>query len=438
MELKAIILYFAVAMKNTTIRLLVLIGVITVIGLGSVQFYLLNTAFNNRQTTFEHSVQVALFQVASRINNYDISQLPQKSPIIKQSSNYYMVDVSREVDCELLEFFLISEFERANIQFDFEYAIYDCFSDEMIYGNYVSFDDKMPEIPANTNFAKSDELVYYFVVHFPSLKTELIGSMKIWFVFALLFTSVLIFIIYAIWVVLGQQRYSELQKTFVSTMTHEFRTPLSASNVAIEYLQQSETIESNARLKKYIELIHLQNTRLNDLIERLLYTAKSEKKTLTLDCKHLNLTEMIENIISGLNATNSNINISFSHSQREIKIFSDEFHAGNIIHALLDNAIKYSLPKPVINLKCVAHSHSVLLSISDNGQGIPRKYKRKIFKQFFRVPTGNIHNIKGFGIGLYYVKLLTRKMKWKVYFENQPVSGTTVVLKIPLSEKKSI
>lgn len=423
-------------MKNTTIRILVLIGIITLVGLASVQFYLLKTAFNNRQTTFEHSVQIALFQVASRINNYDISQLPQKSPIIKHSSNYYMVDISREVDCEILEFFLISEFERANIQFDFEYAIYDCFSDEMIYGNYVSFNDEMPEIPVNTNFTKSAELVYYFVVHFPSLKTDIIGSMKIWFVFALLFTSVLIFIIYAIWIVLGQQRYSELQKTFVSTMTHEFRTPLSASNVAIEYLQQSELIESNARLKKYIALIHLQNTRLNDLIERLLYSANSEKKTLTLDYKQLNLTEMIENIISGLTATNGNIDFVFDYSHGDIKIFSDEFHAGNIIHALLDNAIKYSMPNPVIEVKCIAHSRFVWLSISDNGPGIPKKYKHKIFKQFFRVPTGNIHNVKGFGIGLYYVKLLTRKMNWKVNFENKPTTGTLVTLKIPLSEKK--
>ena len=418
-------------MKSNTIRILVIFGVVALIALASVQFYLLQTAYQNKQRTFEQSVQVALFQVAKRVNNNRTDQLPQYSPVIKESGNTYIVDLNKEVDCEILEFFLISEFERANIQYDYEFAVYDCYSDALIYGNYISFGTKK-EIPDNAgNFSKSDELVYYFIVHFPTLKSDLFGSLKLWGLFAILFSFVLLFTVYAIWVVLSQQRYSELQKTFVSTMTHEFRTPLSASNVAIEYLQNTNAIKADEKLSKYVNLIDLQNNRFNELIERLLHMSKSEKKSMVLVNENIDLIDLIENVKEGIQHSAPHAQFKTDYWPDKVEIIADIFHSQNVLHALIDNAIKYSYPTPHIFLRCKKTDSYALLTIEDNGVGISPKYKQKVFKQFFRIPTGNIHNVKGFGIGLYYVKLLCKRMGWKINLESNK-QGTKVQLKIPL------
>lgn len=420
-------------MKSNTIRILVLIGALTIVGLASVQFYLLKTAFDNRQEVFEHSVQIALFKVVNRLNDEDLDKMPQVSPVIKKSKDYYVVDVNSDINCEVLEFYLISEFERAGIYSDFEYAVYDCYSDLMIYGNYVILKDGKYGESISTEFAKHDDLVYYFAVYFPHIKSDILGSMKIWIVFASVFVFVLLFIIYAIWVVLEQRRFSELQRNFVNTMTHEFSTPLAASAVAIEYFKQSSIIQNNQRLKKYTELVHLQNERLNVLIDKLLHVNKTNNSGMEVKYEKINLYELCHDVITAFKIGKEENQVSLIFPKKNIEICADLFHSTSILHALVDNAIKYSGKSPIIEIKYEIISNYHILSISDNGIGIDKKYKNKIFQEFFRVPTGNVHNVKGFGLGLYYVYLLCKKMRWKISLDNRISNGTKVIIKIPNS-----
>lgn len=422
-------------MKSNTIRILVLIGALTIVGLASVQFYLLKTALDNRREVFEHSVQIALFKVVNRLNNQEIDRMPQVSPVIKKSSDYYVVDVNSDIHCEVLEFYLISEFERAGIYSDFEYAVYDCHSDAMVYGNYVVLKDGRYKESKTTEFAKHSDLVYFFAVYFPHIKSDILGSLNTWIVFASVFIFVLVFIIYAIWVVLEQKRFSELQRNFVNTMTHEFSTPLAANAVAIEYFKQSEIIQNNKRLKKYTDLVHLQNERLNKLIDKLLHANKTNSSGMEVKYEKLKLFELCFDAVSVFKSSKEEAQFDLIFPDQTIEICADLFHSTSILHALIDNAVKYSGNSPKIRINYENLNNQHLLSITDNGIGIENKYKKKVFHEFFRIPTGNVHNVKGFGIGLYYVNMLCKKMKWKISFDKNLVSGTKVILKIPAKTK---
>lgn len=412
---------------------MVVVGAFTIVGLAFVQFYLLKAAFDNRKAVFEHSVQVSLFKVVSRLNDNDLSQLPQASPVIKKSSDYYVVDVNRDFDCEVLEFYLKNEFEKAGIKYDFEYAIYDCHSDIMVYGNFVSLTkDAVPIV--SSEFLKHEDFVYYFAVHFPTIDSDILGSLRVWFIFASVLIVVMFFIVYAIIVVLGQKRYSELQRTFVNTVSHEFRTPISASNVAIEYLQQNPLIQSDNRLEKYIELIHLQNTRLNSLIDRLLNLSKAESSIVELDFEKMDVQQTCLDVVAAFKAHNDKVQFEIGERVTETAVCADRFHAGNIFHVIIDNGMKYSLrgnASPVISIKFYRNTKYLIVAIADNGIGIPPKHRKKVFKQFYRVPTGNVHNVKGFGIGLYYAGLLAKKMKWTIKVEDSIDGGACFKIKIP-------
>lgn len=424
-------------MKGFAIRILIIIGGVAIIGLAGVQFYLLKSAFNNRLEQFEHSAQVALFQVVHRLNNSDYTQKPQASPVIKKTSGYYIVEINRQFDCEVLEFFIISEFERANIKFDFEYAIYDCHSDKMIYGNYVTFKDKGYKSKKPSEFPIHQNITYYFAVYFPTIKTDLYGSLKLWGVFAVIFVIVLGFVVYAIWLVMGQKRVSEMQRNFITTVTHEFRTPIAASNVAIEYLQDTKLVNSDKRIANYVGLIHQQNTRLTGLIERLLNLAKLQSNTRVVEYERFNLIDVIEDVIQVHQSKNKQVSFQKKYETQQVQIVSDKFHAVNVLHVIIDNAIKYSQETPVIKVGVFKINKGWSLTICDNGIGIPREYREKVFKQFYRIPTGNVHNVKGFGIGLYYVKLIAGKMNWKTKITDAENKGTCFSFKIPNGQKLS-
>lgn len=418
-------------MKRITIRIFLIVGFVTISGLIAVQFYLLKTSFNNSRSEFEHSVQVALFQVLSELKNNDTDRLPRQHPVHKKAGNYYVVDVQEDVSCELLEMYLVTEFKRAGITHDFEFAIYDCYSDIMVYGNYISLSESSYNVESNTNFPKIEELVYYFAVHFPNLEKDILSGLNLWFLFAVVFSAMLAFIVFSFWVVLGQKKFSEQQRNFINTVTHEFKTPISANKIALEYLNKSKAINQDTRLKKYIEILSLQNNRLNNFIESLLNIAQSSGHSIHINSSSFNLVDLLEDTIN-LHKENATVKFMKQIKTKPVIICSDRFHATNILNVLIENAIKYSQPNPEITISMDKTGNTIELKVADNGIGIEKKYRKMIFRQFFRVPTGNVHNVKGFGIGLYYVKLVARKLRWKLQVsENQP-TGTIFTLIIPV------
>jgi len=234
------------------------------------------------------------------------------------------------------------------------------------------------------------------------------------------------FFIYAIFIILRQKRLSEIQKDFINNMTHEFKTPISSIAISAAVLQEDEILENADRLKTYAGIIAAQNMKLEEHIERVLLSAKSEKKGMELKPEDLDLCSLIREVIQSYNSSRAGeTNISIDCPDVAISVRADRPHLANLIHNLLDNAVKYSGEHAEVIVGCKSIHSGVKLFVEDNGPGIETKYHKKIFNRFFRVPGKMINSIKGFGLGLNYVKYVARAHGWKIELLSKPGKGST-------------
>jgi two-component system phosphate regulon sensor histidine kinase PhoR len=218
-------------------------------------------------------------------------------------------------------------------------------------------------------------------------------------------------------------------------MTHEFKTPIASIQIATDYFLNHQRIKENERLLRYSKIIKDQNLRLNEHIERLLQLARFENNGFNLKLETIQVIPFLKEIVSAESIRFQNLggSLEFEYSSDDIEIIADRFHLTNTLSSLLDNAAKFSTQKVYALLKAEKTKQTLIISIIDQGIGIPKDFKDKVFDKFFRVPTHSISEVKGFGIGLYYVKEVCKAHKWKVNIKNRlPLDGTVINLLIPL------
>ncbi|MBN1924720.1 MAG: hypothetical protein JW798_02685, partial [Prolixibacteraceae bacterium] len=236
-------------MNSKSIRIFVLLGVFTIVCIIMVQITWLITSMNSESKKFNHAVHVALYEVFKKIAGSN--HVPVENPVRKISDDFYVVDLNSDVTADVLEFYLINEFNKLNIHTDFEYGIYDCTTDQIIYGNHLGIKDGKREPGSKTELPKVAGLTYYFVIHFPNRNEFILNSISVWIFFAAVSVIVLIFFGYALYVMLRQKRLADLQKDFINNMTHEFKTPLSSIKIAADYLLTREGNQADNRYRKY-------------------------------------------------------------------------------------------------------------------------------------------------------------------------------------------
>jgi len=420
-------------MRRQQVRFVVLLGAISIIGIITVQAYFLFQAWNIREKQLTQSLVIALKSVAEKISRLNQTALPYGNPVRQLTSNYFVVDVNTVIDANVLEHYLKSEFDRLNIKTDYEYAIYDCHTDRMVYGDYISATGSGESAKPEQELPKYREYLYYFGIHFPALRSTIAGDMTIWFFFTSILVLSVIFFVYAIFVILQQKRFSELQKDFINNMTHEFKTPISSINISADIITQPDIIEDPQRLLMYGRIIKKENHRLNLLVEKVLQIARFEKGGIHLKKEWLDLNILVQTVTGNFTVsmdTDSRILTTLDPSVGQV--FADVLHITNILYNIVDNAVKYAGEKPVIRIETKKDQNRVLIIISDNGPGIDPKYRKQIFHKFFRVPSGNVHDVKGFGLGLYYVKIICRAHQWNIRLDNKPGNGATFIIEIPL------
>ncbi|HTA27577.1 MAG TPA: HAMP domain-containing sensor histidine kinase, partial [Bacteroidia bacterium] len=219
----------------------------------------------------------------------------------------------------------------------------------------------------------------------------------------------------------------------INNMTHEFKTPISTIAIASETISQPDIVDTPERLFMYSGIIHEEAARLNMQVERVLQTVKAERKEFELNTEKIDLHELIKTIVDSfsVNAKNKKGEIKLDLTATDYLITADKHHLTNVIFNLLDNAVKYSDKAPVITVSTINEGNKILLSVSDEGLGIKKEYVKRIFDKFFRVPSGNIHNVKGFGLGLSYVKSIAKLHKWKIKVTSELGKGSTFTIIIP-------
>ncbi len=234
-----------------------------------------------------------------------------------------------------------------------------------------------------------------------------------------------------------QKKLSEMKNDFINNMTHEFKTPISTVSLACEVLNDPDVPKTDELLHAYIDIISQENKRLGVLAEKILQTAILEKGQLNLRKEELDLHEVISDIIRKM-SIQVQIRDGSIVPQLEASnpfIFADRVHITNMITNLLDNANKYTPKKPLITVATENRDNGLLISITDNGMGISKANQKKIFEKLYRVPTGDVHNVKGFGLGLSYVKFIADKHEGEVFVESEPGKGSTFRVWLPFGGK---
>ena len=419
-------------MRQKQIRFVVLLGAFAIIGIISIQVYFLQNAWNIKEKQFVQTVMIGLRNVAEQMSKYNQVSLPRHNPIRQLSSNYFVVDLNGVIDANILEFYLKTEFDKLNLQTDFEYAIYNCQTEKMEYGNYLTQSGKARQNVLSVNLPKYDQYTYYFGVNFPLLRNTITSDMTIWFFFMALLLVAIIFFVYAIFVILQQKRLSEMQKDFINNMTHEFKTPISSINISADVIMNPDIINDPERLFTYGSVIKQENNRLNQQVDKVLQIARIESQSFHLNKTEVDLNTLILQVVENCKANSKrNLVVNTRLSEPTVTIEADLLHLTNIFHNLLDNASKYSDKDPVISIETSCDDKYVLIRISDNGPGISLEFQHRIFQKFYRIPTGNLHDVKGFGLGLYYVKTICDAHHWVISLLSEPGKGATFTIKIP-------
>jgi two-component system phosphate regulon sensor histidine kinase PhoR len=419
-------------MPNYLIRRLILLGGMSIIGVLFIQSYWLLKTWDIKDKEFDQSVNIVLRKVAQRLASYNTTILPKTNLIQRRSSNYYAVNVNSSIDPPILEEYLFQEMNNQSLNTDFEYAIYDCFNDALVYGNYSSFVYKQTTPTKWNKQYKFDDLVYYFVIRFPKRENFLLANLNITLVFTVFSVLAILFFLYSIWVILKQKRLSELQRDFINNMTHEFKTPIASIKIAADVIANDQKTKEDTRLSRYAQIIREQNTRLNDQVEKVLNIARMEKDSIDLKKEWIDLNETLDKIIRAENVKVQHGNMNFHPHTEKIYIETDSLHFVNVICNILDNAVKYSMQDhPEIQVTTSIEKQHVKIAIQDNGIGISEEDQKKLFDKFFRVSTGDKHDVKGFGLGLFYVKNICRAHGWWISVQSALGKGTTFTIDIP-------
>lgn len=409
-------------MQSKTVRRVLVFGTICIMGIVLMQIYWVRKAFDIKEKQFTQTVNIALLEVAEQLFTSNKITFPNESPVKEISSDYFVVNINSVIDADILEKSLISYFQYHKIQTDFEYAIYDCSSDKMVYGDYISFSTSAKHTNRTRNLRKLDQYTYYFGVYFPKRNSYLIGDLDIWIASSVIFIIAIAFISYAMFVILMQKRLADVQKDFLDNMTHEFKTPIATIAVAADVLSKPIILENPSKLSNYAHIIKEENKRLQEQVEKLLTFALTEKSNLELNLQTVNLHEIIQKSVNSFELKTEMSIICDLQAMNPI-IQADEFHLTNVIYNLIDNAIKYTELAPQIHI----HTHGnkgLVLAIEDNGVGMKADELKKIFRKFYRVSTGNIHNVKGFGLGLPYVQQVVKAHRWQLHVSSEPNKGS--------------
>ncbi len=278
-----------------------------------------------------------------------------------------------------------------------------------------------------------------FALEYERYQSYLVKKMVPEILFSLFLFSCISLAFYVVYQSLQKQRkLTQLKNDFISNVTHELKTPITTVGVAIEALSDFDVLKNPDRTIEYLDISKHELNRLSILVDKVLKMSLFEKKEPELNLEPLNMNTLIQNILDTMKLQFEKLNakVTFQPLKTEAILKGDESHLTSVLYNLIDNALKYSTAQPQINILLENSNEQIKLSIADKGIGIEAEYKDKVFEKFFRVPTGDKHNVKGYGLGLSYVASVVMKHKGSIEVESDPGEGTLFTIYLPKSHEK--
>lgn len=330
-----------------------------------------------------------------------------------------------------------AELAHRGLRTDYEFGIFSSMQNRLLIEKTGDFTQALLDegyvypLAPNNLFSGSDYLVLYFPKQMRFMLNQLTGMLAVSILIVLILIGAFY---YAIHTIIQQKKLSLMKTDFINNMTHEFKTPISTVALACEALGDKDIQKSESLYKNYISIISEENRRLGVMAEKILQTAILEKGELKLRPELFDVHEIIRDVVKTMSIQ---VEIRDGQILTELnaspgKIMADKVHITNIITNLLDNANKYTPSKPRIVVATNNAENGIIISVSDNGPGISKQNQKKIFEKLYRVPTGNIHNVKGYGLGLSYVKFIVDKHKGSITVESEPGQGTRFRIFLPV------
>ena len=273
-------------------------------------------------------------------------------------------------------------------------------------------------------------------VYFPNQQAFLLKQIWGTLSLSLIFMGIVVYcFVYAIRTIIRQKKVSEIKNDFINNMTHEFKTPISTISLACEALRDPELTKDQQFTQRYLGIINDENKRLSQQVEKVLQMATLNRKEYKLKKVPIEVHSLIEKVAQGMEvvATKQGGQLSLQLEASQTNLLADEVHLGNMIYNLLDNALKYSFTAPEVSIRTYNTAEGLHISIADKGIGMRKEEQARIFDKFYRVPTGNRHDVKGFGLGLAYVKAMAEAHEGHIQVSSEPKKGSTFTLTLPLA-----
>lgn len=419
-------------MSSRTIRIIVLLVTLTLAALVWLQIYWVRRSYMLTDEQFNNRVNLALISVANQINLYNKDTFNIMDPVQQVSGNYFIVNVTGTADPDHLQNLLLIEFGHYNINLDFQFAVYDCFLDSVQWRSYSMRKRSQLERVEHANFPKIEMGAdsHKFAVYFPGKNVFIARQLGVMIYSSIGILIVIGFFVYIVFVIFKQKRLSEMKTDFINNMTHEFKTPIATIQVSSDALKRSTNTNNPEKVLTYANIISDETNRLKGQVEQILKIAMVDNVKNKLKSEPFDFNEMLRDITENMmvRIENAKCNLDIHLDAKHATIIGDKDHFVNVVYNLVDNALKYSKENPYLSIRTSNKKSKLVVEIEDHGIGIPKEAQKHIFEKFFRVHTGNVHNVKGFGLGLSYVKKIVESHHGKIHLQSTPGKGTTFTI----------
>ena len=351
-----------------------------------------------------------------------ISEFTSKIPIHKRLSK------------EKLEATIKEELKKVNLNSAFEFGVYtNSLATKVHSDNFVMDSPSTYSVPLYVDISGRSN--YQLLVNFTGKKEVVLSSVIFMAALSIIFTLIIV-IAYssALTQLIKQRQISQIKTDFINNMTHEFKTPIATINLALDAIKNPKIINDETKVSRYLQMIRDENKRMHAQVENVLQISKLEKNELDLKKERLQLHELIEEALTHVELIVEDRSgyVQTHFGALRSSVLGNEAHLTNVIVNILDNAIKYSIDEPKIDIYTENVRNSIILKIRDQGSGMSKAVQKRIFEKFYREHTGDIHNVKGHGLGLAYVKRILDDHHATIHVESERGKGSTFIIKLPL------
>lgn len=421
-------------MNKRTIRAIIIFASLSLVGLITTQTFWVKNAINLAEEQHDHRVDLALDDMLSELIDTSDVNMYKPGVICNMTlpANTSFFDV---VDTIKLHKLLVKYINYHSLDNRFCYNVVKTSNDSVIFsygkvsGNLA--DMKVHKACLHCAFKKD---YYHLALYFPNQTKQTLAGMSLWLSMSALFLIIVVLsFYYTISTIIKQKKISEIRDDLINNITHEFKTPIATISLASEVLINSGSKISPDRTLKYAQIIFDENGRMRSQVDKVLQMAAMDRGELHLDTSVIKMNGFIQNVVNNLclEHCEKHVKLDYHLDAGKDELIADPVQLSNVITNLVNNAIKYSLTEPIITIRSFIDKNSFVFSVEDKGIGIKKENLKYIFEKFYRVPTGDVHNVKGFGLGLFHVKTIIEAHKGKVFVESEPGKGTRFDVYIP-------